>query len=1099
MRDASLHRAFVRFRNEGDGAALARVFDATARELLGVAAHLVSDPSAAEDLVQQTFVVAIERKDDFDPSRKLRPWLFGILARTAARAWRDGARCPDPGRLDARAPAEPWEEASSAEVPRAIEEALEKVPPHYREVLEPYLREDKAAETIARELGRAPGTVRSQIHRGLDCLRRALPSGMRPLHGAGWLGARGIDALREDVLAHALGRASAASSSAPGLGTTGGGPATASAESAVPTVLAATETGRTAVVLFAAAGFVALGIGALRVLGSEDGGGPGPHEEVFALGAADVDGTMPEAVGPGRSRGRTAAGSFRGRSSEGQRRQVEIPWHTFDGSPDVVGVVVDEDGAPVGGAAVRAVHGQRVDGPELWVQSDERGAFELGDLGAGYWFLSVDDPRFAPTWWREVFVRLRYRQAPERAKPHEVTIELHRPRRARGRVVDARGEPVAGARITLAVEHVAGRERPVQGHYTSVVQLVTSDGEGRFTLERVRPGTARLVLDHPAFARTLAVIDVPNEDAVVTMESGLTLEGAVRAGGEPLADAALVVTQTRRASLSMLPGGAERLVLRTDADGVFRVEQLHPFPRSLDIGVPAVTVAVEDPDWAGCVAVFQVEGRLGPAVVECVRREDDPEPDCAEIGRAPERELRHQGQAVGDGSLTVVVRGVPGLADVGLIATLSRQESADPGQVLRREELGEGRAHRFEALPPGRYTVHVATGSSSPPMNFPPATIDLGDREVARLEVAPGRARVTGSILGVDGHRSTGWISARPLDVPGWPGDGVARGSVGSGGFVIDGILAGRWLLEYQDESTQSHTREVVVGPTETRFDLELPAGRIEGRLVGIELPPRRRGSLGPVCVFPRGWGTIAGNRGTYLHPDEEGRFSAQHIEPGIYDVFVRARAGTVIQQVELTASSPVVHVELRHPRDPASIRGRIAGHVHEGGRLGETRYLAAWPRDPHGYSFGTGHWAEIDEDGTWAIEGLPPGEYGLMATGKDSAHAGIWVPGVRLAAGEEQVLTLEDRPGRLVVVRLDHGDGPARIGQWTVEMPDGTAVPYGVFTGSSPSGDRAPETPFALPYGRYPLEVDFGGVRARTTIHVEPGPGTLDVRVVRP
>lgn len=50
MRHATLNRLFLRYRDQHDGVALAAIFDATARELLSVAAHLVHDVAAAEDI-----------------------------------------------------------------------------------------------------------------------------------------------------------------------------------------------------------------------------------------------------------------------------------------------------------------------------------------------------------------------------------------------------------------------------------------------------------------------------------------------------------------------------------------------------------------------------------------------------------------------------------------------------------------------------------------------------------------------------------------------------------------------------------------------------------------------------------------------------------------------------------------------------------------------------------------------------------------------------------------------------------------------------------------------------------------------------------------
>src|SRR5262245_36661005 len=92
MQDAWLGRLFVRFREKRDGKALAAVFDATARELIGVAAHLAPSLDQAEDVVQTTFVRAIEHADRFDESRSLKGWLYGILWREAAKLQRTEGR-----------------------------------------------------------------------------------------------------------------------------------------------------------------------------------------------------------------------------------------------------------------------------------------------------------------------------------------------------------------------------------------------------------------------------------------------------------------------------------------------------------------------------------------------------------------------------------------------------------------------------------------------------------------------------------------------------------------------------------------------------------------------------------------------------------------------------------------------------------------------------------------------------------------------------------------------------------------------------------------------------------------------------------------------
>ena len=48
---------------------MAAVYDAAAAELLRLATHLAPDTAAAEDLLQATFLTAIEKAQSYDPKR----------------------------------------------------------------------------------------------------------------------------------------------------------------------------------------------------------------------------------------------------------------------------------------------------------------------------------------------------------------------------------------------------------------------------------------------------------------------------------------------------------------------------------------------------------------------------------------------------------------------------------------------------------------------------------------------------------------------------------------------------------------------------------------------------------------------------------------------------------------------------------------------------------------------------------------------------------------------------------------------------------------------------------------------------------------------
>jgi RNA polymerase sigma-70 factor (ECF subfamily) len=217
MKARNLERLFLGFRDRGDGAALAAVFDRTAEELLQVACHLVRDPGLAEDVVQATFLAAIRNADRYDGSSPVQGWLYGILWREAAKMRRSDARQIDPAQLVAREAEDPADSIAAAELPQEVVRALARLPDPYREVVEPHLCEGRSPGEIARQLGRSPGTVRSQIHRGLERLRRNLPAGLAPVPAAFAFEMRGLDAVRESVLASA-----GTSSSAVGLASSGG-------------------------------------------------------------------------------------------------------------------------------------------------------------------------------------------------------------------------------------------------------------------------------------------------------------------------------------------------------------------------------------------------------------------------------------------------------------------------------------------------------------------------------------------------------------------------------------------------------------------------------------------------------------------------------------------------------------------------------------------------------------------------------------------------------------------------------------------------------------------------------------------------------------
>src|SRR6185295_13141788 len=136
MNRPKLDTLFLAYRKTGDATALAQVFDLAAPELYELARRLSPDRSAAEDVLQDTFVTAIEKRASWDEREPLLPWLIGILAIASQRRRRESARRPEPERL-AHAETERPEAALAAHELRAeLESTLSTLNDEERSLVE---------------------------------------------------------------------------------------------------------------------------------------------------------------------------------------------------------------------------------------------------------------------------------------------------------------------------------------------------------------------------------------------------------------------------------------------------------------------------------------------------------------------------------------------------------------------------------------------------------------------------------------------------------------------------------------------------------------------------------------------------------------------------------------------------------------------------------------------------------------------------------------------------------------------------------------------------------------------------------------------------
>jgi RNA polymerase sigma-70 factor (ECF subfamily) len=147
------------------------------RSMFGLVLRMVRDRPTAEDLVQEAFVKAYRGLGGYDPRRKLSSWLFKIAHNTAIDHLRRSELdtvpidAGDPEATDYHAilsdpdAASPFDRALRSDLGEALEAAVERLRPEYREVIVLRHQEGMAYEEIADVAGLPLGTVKTYIHR----------------------------------------------------------------------------------------------------------------------------------------------------------------------------------------------------------------------------------------------------------------------------------------------------------------------------------------------------------------------------------------------------------------------------------------------------------------------------------------------------------------------------------------------------------------------------------------------------------------------------------------------------------------------------------------------------------------------------------------------------------------------------------------------------------------------------------------------------------------------------------------------------------------------------------------------------------------------
>ncbi|HEX5053294.1 MAG TPA: sigma-70 family RNA polymerase sigma factor [Planctomycetota bacterium] len=151
-------RRFRQFCETGDPEALGDVFDRTSGSLIRVALWLAANRTDAEDLLQRTFLKAIETRRQFRSGAPVVPWLMGLLGNEARRQRRERDRAATvrcaPDRV-----VDPEQAVVARELADTVRSVGDRLGSPYGEVLRLHLEDGLTCDEIAAHLRRRAGTA----------------------------------------------------------------------------------------------------------------------------------------------------------------------------------------------------------------------------------------------------------------------------------------------------------------------------------------------------------------------------------------------------------------------------------------------------------------------------------------------------------------------------------------------------------------------------------------------------------------------------------------------------------------------------------------------------------------------------------------------------------------------------------------------------------------------------------------------------------------------------------------------------------------------------------------------------------------------------
>jgi RNA polymerase sigma-70 factor (ECF subfamily) len=153
-----------------------RLHDEHAAALWRFTLRLVGDDrERAEDVVQETMLRAWRHREVLDRAPAgVRAWLFTVARNIVIDQWRTGASRAETPVADLPEDLEPVDRSDELLLSWVVAEAVTRLSPEHRAVLQECYYRGRPVSEVARRLGVPEGTVKSRTHYALRALKLVL-------------------------------------------------------------------------------------------------------------------------------------------------------------------------------------------------------------------------------------------------------------------------------------------------------------------------------------------------------------------------------------------------------------------------------------------------------------------------------------------------------------------------------------------------------------------------------------------------------------------------------------------------------------------------------------------------------------------------------------------------------------------------------------------------------------------------------------------------------------------------------------------------------------------------------------------------------------